>query len=136
MESSITITQHDYKKLLNCLQDARYSANVPTAAIAKLGDELKRAVKVDPEKIDVNVVTMNSRVSIEDIATRREFELTVVYPKNANINEKRVSVLAPIGTALLGYREGSIIEWEMPNGVKKLRVKKILYQPEANGSLE
>lgn len=136
MEHSITVTDHDYEKLLQCLQDARYSANVPSTAITKLGDELKKAVKVPSKKVTTNVVTMNSRVAIEDLGSKREFELTIVYPSNANIAEKRVSVLAPIGTALLGYTEGSIVEWEMPNGIKKLLIKKILYQPEANGSEE
>ncbi|QEC51221.1 GreA/GreB family elongation factor [Anseongella ginsenosidimutans] len=136
MEHSITVTDHDYKKLLQCLQDARYSSNVPTMAITKLGEELKKAVKVPSKKVTTNVVTMNSRVSIEDMETKREFELTIVYPANANIAEKRVSVLAPIGTALLGYTEGSIVEWEMPNGMKRLLIKKILYQPEAHGNVE
>lgn len=136
MEQSITVTDHDYEKLLLCIQNARYAANVPTMAITKLGEELKRAVRIPSKKITTNVVTMNSRVAIEDVATGREFELSIVYPQNANIAEKRVSVLAPIGTALLGYTEGSVVEWEMPTGMKKLLVKKILYQPEANGLLE
>lgn len=136
MEHSITVTDHDYKKLLQCLQDARYASNVPTMAITKLSEELEKAVKVPSKKVTTNVVTMNSRISIEDLETKRDFELTIVYPSNANIAEKRISVLAPIGTALLGYTEGSVVEWEMPNGMKKLLIKKILYQPEANGSLE
>lgn len=136
MESSITVTDHDYKKLQQCLQDARYLADVPSAAITKLGQELKRAVKVPSKKIMVNVVTMNSQVIIEDVDTKREFEISIVYPGNASIAEKRVSVLAPMGTALLGYTEGSVVEWDMPAGTKKLLVKKIVYQPEANGSPE
>lgn len=136
MEPSITVTNHDYEKLLQCIQHARYAANVPTMAITKLGDELKKAKRVPSEKVTTNVITMNSRVAIEDVETGREFELTVVYPQHANIAEKRISVLAPMGTALLGYTEGSVVEWEMPNGMKKLLVKKIIYQPEANGQLE
>ncbi|HYH57261.1 MAG TPA: GreA/GreB family elongation factor, partial [Anseongella sp.] len=72
----------------------------------------------------------------EDLDTAREFEISIVYPGSANIAEKKVSVLAPIGTALLGCTEGNIVEWEMPAGIKKFRVKKIIYQPEANGLLE
>ncbi|HEY9560127.1 MAG TPA: nucleoside diphosphate kinase regulator [Anseongella sp.] len=136
MEPSITVTNHDYEKLLECIQNARYASNIPTMAITKLGDELKKALRVPSDKVTTNVITMNSRVAIEDVATGREFELTIVYPQHANIAEKRVSVLAPMGTALLGYTEGSVVEWEMPNGMKKLLVKKILYQPEANGELE
>ncbi len=59
---------------------------------------------------------------------------TIVYPEEADIEHDRLSVLAPIGTALLGYRVGDEIAWEVPAGMKKIRIEQIIYQPEANGN--
>ena len=74
---------------------------------------------------------MNSTVLVEDIETKKDYTYTIVYPEDANSSENKISILAPIGTALLGFKAGDIIEWEVPAGKRKLRVKRILYQPEA-----
>ena len=77
---------------------------------------------------------MNSRVRIKDLDSGEETVYTLVYPKDANIEEGKLSVLAPIGTALLGYQAGDIIEWLLPAGVlRRLKIKKVVFQPEAVG---
>ncbi len=76
---------------------------------------------------------MNSKVALSDIDTSEEMTYTIVFPKDANIDEGKISVLAPMGTAMLGYRVGDIIEWQVPAGKRRIKIEKILYQPEASG---
>jgi regulator of nucleoside diphosphate kinase len=73
---------------------------------------------------------MNSTVHIQDIETGKEFTYKIVYPEFANSDANRISILAPIGTALLGYKIGDTVEWEVPAGKRKLLVKNIIIQPE------
>jgi len=96
--------------------------------------ELNRAVIIDdPKIIPPDVITMNSRFIILDVDTKEEKEYTLVFPKDANSEEGKISILAPIGTAVLGYKAGSTIEWQVPAGKRKIRIKEVLYQPEASG---
>jgi regulator of nucleoside diphosphate kinase len=98
--------------------------------------ELNRAQIVAPQEIPGDVITMNSQAILLDLDTQEEEIYTLVYPENANSTEGKVSILAPIGTAMLGYRVGDMFEWEVPAGKRRLKVGKILYQPEAAGDYE
>jgi regulator of nucleoside diphosphate kinase len=91
----------------------------------------ERAHLVASDEIPPDVVTMNSQVVLRDLDTGGEIVLTLVFPRDANVDQQRVSVLAPLGTAILGYRGGDIIEWQMPGGTRRLEVERVLYQPEA-----
>lgn len=105
--------------------------------VVDLEEELGRAVVVPPEKIPANVVTMNSKVRFRNEVTGEESEVTLVYPQEANVNEGKVSVLAPVGSALLGLSVGETIDWEMPNGkVRRFKIVAVLYQPEAAGNFD
>jgi regulator of nucleoside diphosphate kinase len=76
---------------------------------------------------------MNSVIEVSDCDTNKTMELRLVYPKEANFKLGKISVLSPLGTALLGYKVGSEISYAVPKGVKKMKISKIVYQPEANG---
>ena len=76
---------------------------------------------------------MNSRVRIEDADTGEQNVYTVVFPSDASVAEKKISVLAPIGTALLGSRAGGTVDWPVPAGMRTMRIQEVLYQPEAAG---
>ena len=105
------------------------------AALA-LMDELNRADVRAPDRMPDNVVTMHSRVECEDELTGEHHRLTLVYPHEANVETGRVSVLAPVGSALLGLAIGQTIDWHAPgNRPLRLRVTAIDYQPEARGDL-
>jgi regulator of nucleoside diphosphate kinase len=91
---------------------------------------------VKPEAIPATVVTMNSEVEILDLDTNEKRCLTLVFPSLAGIEEGRVSVLAPLGTALLGSCEAAEVEWPTPRGTKRLRVERVIYQPEAAGHFD
>lgn len=96
--------------------------------------ELDRAEVVEPQDVPPDVVTMNSRVRVADEATGEESELQLVFPAAADAERGAVSVLAPVGSALLGLRVGAVIEWPVPDGrARRIRVVGVSYQPEAAG---
>ena len=88
---------------------------------------------MEPQAIHRGVVTMNSKVLLEDLDNRERMTVTLVFPADANADEGAVSVLAPVGTAILGYSEGDVVEWPVPDGVRRLKIRKVVYQPEAAG---
>jgi len=129
----IDITDYDARRLRRLL--ASYE-ELPTSSVremSRLRRELDRARIVPSHEVSERVVTMNSRVVLTDLDSGQEFTCTLSFPDDANLDAGRLSVLAPVGTAILGYREGSIIEWEVPAGTRRFRIEKILYQPEAAG---
>ena len=116
---------NEVRRIKNSKNDAEW------ARIEELGAELNRATVVEIDKIPQDVVTMNSKVCVKDMDTSKDAIYQVVYPEDADIEQNRVSILAPIGTAILGYKVGDVIEWRVPAGLRRLKIKKILYQPEA-----
>ena len=129
MKNEIRITQLDKERLLKLLKDAREAQNAERAAAQALLREVDRAIVVDAEAIPGDVVTMNTRALLT--LNGAEMETALVYPAEADWRQKRVSVLSPIGTAILGYAEGESVRWEIPSGAADIHIKKILYQPEA-----
>ena len=91
----------------------------------KLYEEIKKAQVVEEEDFPTDVVRLNSQVMIKDLQTKRDMTITVVLPQKADIKQKKVSVLAPIGTALIGFREGQIVSWEVPSGKKDFKIMKV-----------
>jgi regulator of nucleoside diphosphate kinase len=97
-----------------------------------LDSELTRAQVVEPSEMPPDVVTMNSRVVYRDEESHETREVTLAYPQDASLEEGRVSVLAPVGAALLGLSVGQEIEWPFPGGRRKrLRILAVPYQPQA-----
>jgi regulator of nucleoside diphosphate kinase len=101
--------------------------------LADLVDELNRAIVVPAEEIPADVITMNSRVRLLDLDKGSAVEYTLVYPPEADAAKGKISIVAPIGAAMIGYREGDEIEWEVPGGRRRFKVEAVLYQPEAAG---
>ncbi|MFK3846946.1 MULTISPECIES: nucleoside diphosphate kinase regulator [Stenotrophomonas] len=117
---SITVSSHDLARL-EALLDSPAASALPAAAA--LSDELTRATVLAPGEMPAGIVKMHSRVECEDATTGDKHVLTLVYPREANVDEHKVSVLAPVGTALLGLSIGQSIDWDAPGGRKlKLRV--------------
>ena len=103
---------------------------------ADLQAELDRADVVEPAQMPANVVTMNSTVQFELLETRQDFRLTLVYPRDIDGSTDRVSIFAPVGSALLGLSVGDELAWPGPGGkTMTVRVTGILYQPESAGEL-
>jgi len=128
----IQITEADLHRLKKLIEEApanyRESDYLP-----RLQAELNRAEVVSPQAVSQAVVTMNSTVVLQDLETGEEETYTLVFPENADIARGKISILAPIGTAMLGYEVGNTFEWKVPAGKRRLKIKQILYQPEAAG---
>jgi len=132
-QPTIYVTQSDLDRLLD-LVDA-HSAAPGSRRFEQLEAELVRAKVVPRERIPNDVVTMNSRVVFEDETAGGRREIELVYPRDADIDAAKISVLVPVGAALLGMRVGQSIDWDLPNGEKqRYRVVAVPYQPEAIGA--
>jgi regulator of nucleoside diphosphate kinase len=132
-ESTIYVTEFDLKRLSRLLNSAWLWNKKDMDYLTKLEEELERAQIVSPQDIPGDVVTMNSRARIKDLDSNEEMVFALVFPSEADYVRGRLSVLAPIGTALLGCRAGDTVEWEVPAGVRRFKIEQILYQPEAAG---
>lgn len=132
-ENRIVITRVDANRLSDLIMEARNKGYRGSTYLNDLAAELDRAILVEPKDIPEDVITMNSLVQLYDINQDEIINYTLVFPEEADVKKGKISVLAPIGTAMLGYRVGDEFEWKTPGGVSHLRVEKILYQPEASG---
>ncbi len=130
---TITITEFDMERLRTLIDEAKRLYRDGNEYLENLEMELSRGVVVAPTDVAADVVTMNSKVCLKDLDTDEEMHVTLVFPGDADIAQSKMSVLAPIGTAMLGYRVGEVFTWKVPEGVRRLQVKKIIYQPEASG---
>ncbi len=132
----IHITAFDLDRLQNLIVDAQSTEYRKSEYLDNLKMELQRAVIVAPQEIPPTVVTMNSTVELVDMDTNEVETYTLVFPEDADVSKGRVSILPPIGTAMLGYEIGDVFEWDVPAGKRHLRVGRIIYQPEASGNFE
>ena len=129
MAETIFITRNDKKKLLELLTTQISSAEALGPHVRKLENEINKASVIEPEQAAPDLITMNSRVLLQ--LDDSEMDLWLVYPKDADVSENKVSMLSPIGTAILGYSKGDTIQWEVPSGITRILIKEILYQPES-----
>ncbi|MBW7907791.1 MAG: nucleoside diphosphate kinase regulator [Kiritimatiellae bacterium] len=127
----IYITNRDKARLEELLARIPPRSGQDVSALVK---EIARAEVVESADVRPGVVTMNSRVILQDVDSHEEMEYSLVFPHEANPEAGAISVLAPIGTAILGYSKGDTITWPVPGGVRHLRIKDVVYQPEAAGS--
>jgi regulator of nucleoside diphosphate kinase len=132
-ERTIYITEFDMKRLRELIDEAKRLDRRGNEYLESLEGELSRGILVAPTDVPPDVVTMNSRVNLVDLDTGEEMVCTLVFPNEADMAQSKISVLAPIGTAMLGYRVGDTFEWKVPDGIRRLEIKGVLYQPEASG---
>jgi regulator of nucleoside diphosphate kinase len=129
----IFITELDAAKLRGLLA-AFATVQRDQEHLEELTLEIERASVIDPADMPRDVVTMHTRVVVVDLVSDARQELVLVFPGQADVAAQRVSVLAPIGTALLGYREGDEVEWPTPGGLRRLRIEQVIQpavKPEA-----
>jgi regulator of nucleoside diphosphate kinase len=134
-KNKIYISEFDMKRLRKLIKfaeeqwDKRYIQH-----IEELNEELDRAEILKHEEIPTDVITMNSTFRLRDLDNGEQVVYTLLFPGNADSTNGRISVLAPIGTAVLGCRVGDAVEWRVPAGSKRLKVEEVVYQPEAAGN--
>jgi regulator of nucleoside diphosphate kinase len=135
-QTAIHITKSDYERLSALIEKTRDGDRMDRENLKKLEAELERAEIVDAKEISRKVITMRTTVRLKDLVSGEANTYSLVFPSEADFSQGKISVLAPIGTAILGYKSGDTIEWPVPSGVRKLKIDKILYQPEAAGNYE
>ncbi len=128
---TIYITTFDKERLDELLGVAGAFSYRDRDDLRRLKEELVRAQVVEPKQVPPSVVTMHSRVAIT--VNDLEMEVTVVFPKEADADRGRISVLSAIGTALIGYAVGDVIPFQTPAGPSTLKIVKMISQPEAEG---
>lgn len=127
---NITMTITNRRRLEQLLESEFAAAIDPKSHLADLQAELLRAKVVDSSEVPPDVITMESTVRLRDLDTGEVETYTLVYPEQANIAKSRLSILAPIGTAIIGYRAGDVVRWPVPSGTRRLQVEEVLFQPE------
>lgn len=128
---NIVITEADYVRLQRLVESSRVFRQRDAKHLDDLEQELERAAIMRAGEVPSDVVTMNSRVKVKDLNSGRISTYQIVFPAEADIAKNRISVLAPIGTGLLGYSAGTTIEWQVPSGMRRFRILEVEYQPEA-----
>ena len=132
----VTLTKNDYTRIYKAITDAKNSKTINSNEAEKLLSELSKAEIVPSEKIDKDVVTMNSEVKLFFENTQKEQSFKIVYPQDSNLKENKISIFSPIATALIGYKIGDEIEWIVPGGMTKIKIVDLIYQPEAAGDFD
>ncbi|HOE26219.1 MAG: nucleoside diphosphate kinase regulator [Candidatus Aureabacteria bacterium] len=129
----LCVTRFDKSRLEELIAVAKEFGDQTRKDLELLAGELERAEAVVSKNVPADVVTMNSKVVLRDLDTSEEMTYMLVFPSDADIEEGAISVLAPVGTAILGYAKGDVVEWPVPSGLRRIRIEKIVYQPEAAG---
>ncbi len=121
----IVVTEFDARRLRSLLGARSDPSRRDQEHLRELRSELERALVVDEASVPRDVITMHARVQLLDLASGERTEYVLVFPTDADVSARRISVLAPLGTALLGFREGDEVEWEMPGGVRRLQIERV-----------
>lgn len=131
-ERPIVVTESDERRLRGLLDGQTAASLRDQVHLQELRSELDRALVLREKDVPADVITMHSRVCVRDLQDRRRNDFTLVFPFEANVKARRISVLAPLGTALLGFREGDEVEWTMPGGLRKLHVERVRQPPRSD----
>ncbi|MEL7587332.1 MAG: nucleoside diphosphate kinase regulator [Prolixibacteraceae bacterium] len=133
MDNQIVITELDYVRLSQLILLTKNNKTIELRNLDFLRQEIARAKRVDSKKMSADYVTMNSEIEILDLDSNKTMTLKLVYPQEADFRSGRISILSPLGSALLGYKVSRTISFEVPKGTKQIKITRIIYQPEANG---
>lgn len=132
--TAIWLTEHDYRRLRELVPMLERRATALDSGVDTLEELLDVAQIVQPDRVPRHVVTMNSTVRFEDVVTREQRTVTIAYPNAAEPSQGRISVLSPVGMALIGLGEGQEADLPLPHGrSSRIRIIEVLYQPEAHG---
>jgi len=128
---NIIMTAADHEELSYAIAAAGKLSQRGRAEMRALEAEIARAEILEAKYLPPDVITMNSRAELLDLDSGERMEFTLVFPSDANIEAGKISVLAPLGTAMLGYRVGDEFEWHVPYGIRRFKVNHVYFQPEA-----
>lgn len=134
--TSLLITPLDRARLGTVIDRANEFGPTDRRNVDDLANEIDRAAYVESTSIPADVVTMNSTVRLRDLEADESETYTIVYPQFADIERNRISILAPLATAILGHRVGETIPWQTPGGLLRLVIEELIFQPERAGAFE
>lgn len=117
------LTKSDYNTIKDLIVNT--PSHLITKEISLLAREIEKAKKVMEAKIDPRVIRINSSFEVQDVASGKLLSFQLTLPKFGNLAEKKLSILSPLGVALIGFQEGMEIEWDLPGGLKKLKILKV-----------
>jgi regulator of nucleoside diphosphate kinase len=120
MKPTPVLTITDYNILRKLVKNAKDSTNI--REIALLTQELDRAIIKKEGVLDESIIRMNSHVTIKDIKTKQQMNIQIVMPSQSNIKAGKVSILAPLSVAIIGFKENDEVEWQLPAGIKNLKI--------------
>ncbi len=127
------VTEHDLKHLQALIDEAAWNGQCQRGELERLADALSRRKRLPADEVPPDVITLNSRVQLFELDTGDTLTCSLVLPREADIVQYKISVLSPVGMAMLGHRVGDIFDSPVPGGTKRLEVMAIWYQPEAVG---
>jgi len=132
-KKKIILTINELNRITRSIEYAKTIDSPQYRFISKLKSLLRRAVIVLPTEIPNSIITLNTKVSLKILPTIDKIELTIMLPEDVGVKKNNVSILSPIGAALIGHEVGDIVACEFPSGFFQIMVDKIIYQPEASG---
>ncbi len=133
---NLIVNKQDYSRLFHSLKDAKDSGKIAKAEADRLIGELRSAQLLEPSEIPADVVTMNSIVKFHFEQLNKPNEMQIVYPADANLKEKKISIFSSVAIALIGQKVGDQIDWTLPSGPTKIIIDELVYQPEAAGDFD
>ena len=125
-EYPIIVTDRDASRLRGLLGRQTTASNRDQGHLSQLRSELNRALVLACDEVPAGIVTIGSLVRVADLDTGKRMVLTLVLPDEADVAQQRISVLAPLGTALPGFRAGDDVEWAMPGGIRRLHIEHVM----------
>lgn len=130
--SPVILLKTDYEVLNSYVKNLQGMQVNEKENYRKLSEELKKASLVEDKDFPKDVVRLDSTVVIKDLTTNRNMTVTIVLPQKADIKQKKVSVLAPVGTALIGFKKGQIVSWNVPSGKKDFEIIEVTQSDQPN----
>ncbi|MDN3672276.1 GreA/GreB family elongation factor [Flavobacterium branchiarum] len=115
-----TFCTTDYQLLRELILKSKNSTNSKEAG--QLAQELDRAIVSKGDTLDNSIIRINSHVTIEDVKANKQMKIQIVLPSNADVKEGRISILAPLSVAIIGFKENDEVDWELPAGIKTLKI--------------
>lgn len=125
VKHQLVFREDDYEMLTACLNDAQRESAFGPQEIAALKADFKKGKLVSKDEFPEDVVRLNSKVKVKEVGNSRVMELVVVMPEEADIKQRKISVMAPVGVALIGFREGQEVMWQVPSGKKKFTIMEV-----------
>lgn len=124
----LVLRRDDYELLISYLNAGQDRTSSDRRNAEELKAELRKAILVNKNEFPSDVVRLNSKVKVKTEGRDGILELMLVTPDKANIKEKKISIMAPIGTALIGFRQGQEVSWQVPGGNKTFTIMEVMNQ--------